>query len=123
MQIARRIKEMRAEEALLEVCREVTRNLRQTDAAGVGGQDGTAVAIERDVSPEGTLDFQVLCDSFNNPLAIGQAWKIVLKVAGLDQLQSGAGEERGWPLRECGLHSFFRNGVSIGAVDRQIQQT
>src|SRR5665213_968769 len=67
VQIAGRVEEMSAEEVLAEFVRIAFGNLRERDAAGVGGNDHSGCAMRDDFVIESALDGEILRDGFDDP--------------------------------------------------------
>ena len=62
------------------------------------------------------LDFQILGDGFDDPVAIGDSRKIVLEAAGRDQRRGRVDEKSAGPLLDGGLDAFR------GRLRRNVQQ-
>ena len=123
VQVARRIEEVGAQKMLPELAVETLGDLRQWNAAGVGGDNRAGRAQRRHAAPEGTLDLQILGHGFDDPFAAPDAAQIVLEIAGGDQGFGGVGEERHGPLLGGAFDSGQRRRIPLGLVGQHdIQQ-
>ena len=123
VQVARRIEEVRAQKMLPELAVETLGDLRQRDAAGIGGDDRARRAHGRHAAPQGALDLQILRDGFDDPVASADAAQVVLEIAGGDQRFGGVGEERDGPLLRSAFDSGQRRRIALGLVGQHdIQQ-
>ena len=76
---------MRAQEMLAELRGETFGDGGQRNAAGVGGEDGARLAVLQHSLDQGALDFEVLGDGFDDPVAVPYLGEVVLEVAWGDQ--------------------------------------
>ncbi len=103
MQIARRIEEVCSEEMLAEFGGESFGDAGERNPAGVGGEDGAGLARLDYLVEQTALDFKVLSDGFEDPIAIFDLAQVIVEVTG--------GDERfGFGCKECG-GLLFQNGV------------
>ena len=129
MQIPRRVEEMRAQKMALEFLRIPFRNLRQRNAAGVGGNDGSRRPVRQHPGIQGPLDTKVFRDCFNDPVAVADPGDVVFEVPCLYQprvfcaekcrrlaLRRGVkpGARRGIPYRRFRLHNIQQQGRDTG---------
>ncbi len=91
---------------LLEFFGQAFGNQLYGQSGGVGGEDGPGLPELRNFPEQIAFDFKILGDDFDDPIGIGDAWKIVLKIADGDPRSKGRAEKR----RRLG---FFR-GVDPG---------
>ena len=98
--VARRVEEVGAEPGAAEIVGEAFGNFADRQAAGVGGDDGAALADGFDFAQQGTLQVEVLDDGFDDPVDFGELLQIIVKVSDGDE----AGK-RG--IHECGGLGFF----------------
>ncbi len=69
--VARRIEEMRAEEAVA-VAGEGLRDAADGQAGGVGRQQRLGRQVRQDARQQRGFDFEILGDGFDDPVAVGQ---------------------------------------------------
>ena len=112
MQIARRIEEVRAEKMLAEFGRIAFGDLRQRNAAGVGGDDGAGRAMRDHPVVERALDGEVFGDGFDDPVAVCDLREVVVEVAGGDEAGGFGNEERGRAAFERGFDAIARGLIA-----------
>ena len=107
--VARRIEKVRAGPVLLELFRQTFGDEVNGQAGGVGGDDGTGLAELCDFGEQAAFDFQIFGDDLDDPVGVGDARKIVFKIA-----DGNFGSESG--REKCGGLGFF-GGVEAGEHD------
>lgn len=83
--VARRIEEMRAEPGTAEFRRQTGRDATHGQAACIGGEDDAGLEVRCDFDKKLPLDFQILGDGFDHPVAFVQERQVVVEVSGLDE--------------------------------------
>ena len=84
---------MRPQKMLAELRRETFGNLRQRNAAGIGGKNGIRFAHRIHFAPQLALELQILDHRFENPIALSHAVQVILEIAGLNQRDLVVGEK------------------------------
>ncbi len=92
--IARRIKKVGAEPRAPEVFGKSGGDLRHRKSAGVGGDDGARLADGLHLLQQRALDFEVLDDSLDDPVHLGQTLQIVVEISHGDQPRKRRFEKR-----------------------------
>ena len=100
--VARRIEEVRAEEAVSDR-RECGGDLRDGQAGGVGGEKRVRSEVRKDAGKQRGFDFEIFGDGFDDPVALGEFGQIVVEGAGGDE----RGERR---LKKGGGLGFGEGG-------------
>ncbi len=99
LQVARRVEEVRPEKTPPERLRAAFRYLVQRDAARVRRDDGVLFRERLDPLGELPFGFQLLQNGLEHPIGLGDAFEVVVEVAGADALGYLFGHER----RRAGL--------------------
>ena len=107
--VARRIEKVRAGPVLLKFFGQAFGDQMDRKAGGIGGNDGAGLAELRDLGQQAALDLQIFGDHFDDPVRIGDARQIILKIA-----DRYFGSQRGRKKR--GGLRFFR-GFKAGEHD------
>ena len=114
--VARRIEEVRAEPVAAEIVGKAFSDGRHRQSAGVGGDDRSGLANGFYFAQQLALDFEVLDDGLDDPVAFGEPLQVVVEVADGDQL----GEVRFKECRRLGLARGVKPGggefVARGSV-------
>ena len=83
--VARRIEEVRAEEAVSGLDGQCRGDVRYGQAGGVGGEERVRGEMREDAGEQRGFDFEIFGDSFNDPVAPGEFGQVVVEVAGSDE--------------------------------------
>ena len=99
LQVARRIKEMRAGPVLLQFVGQALGDAVPTgQAGGIGGDDRAGLATCGDAREQRALDLQIFGDDFDDPVGFGAELQIVFEISGDDAVLAGRWrEKRGGP--------------------------
>ena len=114
VQIARRIKEVRAQEMAPQLFPESLGDTGQWNAAGVAGEDRAGRAHRFDFRQQMALDVEVLSDCFEDPVAVANGAEVILEIAGLNEAGRGRSEERGGFLLHGGIEALHRRRIAVG---------
>ncbi len=123
MQVARWIEEVRAKKVLAKPGRKALRDLAQWNSAGIRRNNGIRLTESLDFLEQRPFDLEILCDRFDNPVAIGDAAEVVLEVAGSDQRDFGIDEKPARALLGSVLDALQRRRIPIRSIrDDDVQQ-
>ncbi len=112
LKVARRVEEVRPQEALLEVLRTTLGDAAQRDAGGVGGDDGGLLGDLLDARHEPLLRLQLLDDRLEDPVRLRDPAEVVVEVAEAYPLGDGLAHE----VRRLGLLHPLVTGLHDGVL-------
>ena len=109
---------MRAQEMLAEFGGESFGDAGEGNAAGVGGKDGAGLARLDYFVEQRALDFEVLGDSLDDPVAIFDLGQVVFEVTGSDQRFGLRRKECGGLLFQNGVQSSQGRGIAVRLIGK-----
>ena len=115
LQVARRVKEVRAGPVLLEFFGQALGDEMDRKAARVGGDDGAGLAELRDARKEFALDFEIFGDDFDDPIGFGDAREVIFEIADVDFFGERGREKRGGAGFFCGVDASADDLVAVCA--------
>jgi len=107
---------VRTEPRAAEVVGEAFRDFADGKTAGVGGNDGAGLTDCVDLLEQAALDVEVLDNSFDDPVDVGEFLEIVFKIADGDELCQRGLEEGGRLGFSGRVEAGGRNLVAGGAI-------
>ncbi len=111
---------MGAQEMLAQFDGEAFGDMREGDAAGIGGEDRPGGADGGDALQQAALDGEVLRYGFHDPLAVTDAVQVVVEISGSDERSGLLGEKGHGFLFDGAFHAGERGGiVEIEQVHRE----
>ena len=117
-EIARRVKEVRAEEMLLEFSRAACGDLRDGNAGGVAAHDGVRFALALNLGHQGLFRLEVFEDGLDDPIGCGEQGQVVCGVARRDALgKLGQGK-----ISRAGLGRAFKPRAHQPVAHRRMLQ-
>ena len=93
LQVARRVKEMRAGPVLLPFLGQALGDAAHGQTGGIRGDDGAGLANLRDAREQRALDLEIFRDDFDDPVRFGAEFQIVFEIAGDDAIFEAAREK------------------------------
>jgi hypothetical protein len=118
MQVARRIEEVRAQEARAQRLRQHRRHVGDRVPRCIRGHDRALFQVRRDGFEQYFLDVEFLDHGFEDPVAVLELGEIVLEVTDGNAARTRGGEERGWLRLQRALQAAPREGVAVLARGR-----
>ncbi len=107
MQVARRIKEMGTQETASKLLGEALGDLLERNAAGIRRKDRPGLAHAIDALPESAFDVEILGNSLDDPIAIGDELQVMVEAARMNQRHPRGCEERCRLILGCVLNAFL----------------
>ena len=121
-EVARRVEEVRAAEAGLEVVAPALGEVADGDAGGVGRDRRARLAVLFDLVEDEPLDVEPLHDDFDDPVAVGDARHVVLEVARGDPAGEGLPVQGARLGFDAGLEVTIGRAVSRAFFCRQVEE-
>jgi hypothetical protein len=107
---------VRAQKVLAEFGGKAFGDLRERNAAGVGGDDGAGGPMRNHAIVERAFDGEIFGDGFDDPVAVFDLREVVIEAAGGDQAGGFGNEEGGGAAFQRGIEAIARG------LGRDVQQ-
>ena len=121
-EVARRVEEVRAAEAGLEVVAPALGEVADGNAGRVGGDGRAGLAVLLDLLKQDALDVQPLDDDLDDPVAIRNLGHVVLEVARGDAVGEGLPVQGAGLGFDAGLEVPVDGGVARAFLGRQVEE-
>ena len=118
MQVARRIEEVRTEEARAHRLGQDRRHIGDRKTRCIGGDDGAVFQVRGDALEQRALDVELLDDRFENPVALAQLLDVVFEIADRHATRARGRKECGRLRLRRALETRAREGVAVLARGR-----
>ena len=121
-QVARRVEEVGATEAGLEVFAAAFGEVTDGNAGGVGGDGRAGLAVLFHLRKHDFLDVQSLDHHFDDPIAVGNAGHVVLEVARGDAAGKGLPVQRARFGLDAGFEETVGGGIARAFLGGEVEQ-